>query len=70
MKEVRKLDPEIAAMREEHWRSLTVESQPRPPPKSYPYRPWEVMLDKKLNDPFSNREVIFVIDEKGAAGKS
>ena len=71
MKQVREVDPEIAAMREEYWRSLIVESQPKPAPKPHPLRPWQqVMLDKKLDDPFSDREVIFVVDETGAAGKS
>ena len=70
MKQVREMDPEIAAMREEYWRSLIVESQPKPAPKPHPLRPWHVMLDKKLDDPFSDREVIFVVDETGGAGKS
>ena len=28
------------------------------------------MLDEKLYEPFSNREVIFVVDTKGSSGKS
>lgn len=39
MKEVRKMDPEMAAMREDHWRSLIVESQMRPTPRLHPPRP-------------------------------
>jgi hypothetical protein len=70
MADVRKMNPELAAKHEEYWKSLLVQHMPKRPFENHPLRPWQEMLVKKLEEPFSDREVIFVIDKKGNAGKS
>jgi hypothetical protein len=43
---------------------------PKRPVENHPLCPWQEMLVKKLEEPFSDREVIFVIDKIGNCGKS
>jgi len=70
MAQARAYCAEIVARHEEYWRGLIVEHMPKPTPKDHALRPWQRMLDEKLNEPFSDREVIFVVDIKGSSGKS
>jgi hypothetical protein len=70
MADARKNNPELAAKHEEYWKMLIVQHMPKRPVENHPLHPWQEMLVKKLEEPFSDREVIFVIDKKGNCGKS
>jgi hypothetical protein len=49
---------------------LIVQHMPKPSVKDHPFRRWQEMLVEKLEEPFNDREVIFVIDKDGNCGKS
>ena len=70
MADIRKIDAKIAARSEEYWRGLIVENTKKPPVEDHPLRTWQDMLFEKLTEPFSDREVIFVIDKVGNCGKT
>jgi hypothetical protein len=70
MKQVRQMDAEVAAKSEEYFRGLIVTHMPKPPIKEHPLRCWQEMLIKKLEEPFNDREVVFVVDKIGNCGKS
>ena len=67
---VRRIDAEAAARSEDYWRGLIVQSKRKPPVKPHSLRRWQEMLLEKLEEPFSDREVVFVIDKVGNCGKS
>ena len=68
--QVREQNPELAARHDEYWRDQIVTWKPKPTPKVHAYRPWQAMLCEKLEEPFNDRKVIFVVDRKGDAGKT
>ena len=70
MSQVRKHNPELAAKHEDYFRSEIVSHMKRAKPKEHHFRPWQEMLNDKLKEPFSDCEVIFVVDLVGCAGKS
>ena len=70
MRQVRTQGPELAARHEDYWKGLIVQHMPKTTIVIHKLRPWQIDLIEKLKEPFSDREVIFVIDEKGKAGKS
>lgn len=70
MQQARHFNAELAANREEYWKSLIIQHIKKTPAKKHDLRPWQIALIEKLQQPFSDREVIFVIDPKGECGKS
>lgn len=70
MAEVRKMDAEVAARQDEYWKGLIIKNLPKQPIPDHPFRPWQEMLLKKLEEPPNDREVIFIIDKKGKCGKT
>lgn len=70
MEHIRKHNAKLAARHEEHWKSQIAKNMLTPEVKNHPCRPWQEELEDKLNEPCSDREVIFVVDLVGKAGKS
>ncbi len=70
MAQVRNHNAELAAKQEEYWKGLIVQHMSKPPVTKHPLRPWQEALIEKLQEPFNDREVIFVIDPIGNSGKT
>ena len=70
MSQVRAYSAEIAARHEEYWKGLIVQHMPRVQVAEHALRLWQKSLTEKLQEPFNDREVIFVIDPIGNCGKT
>jgi len=70
MSELHAFNAESAADPPDCWRELTVCSMSKPKMQTHPLKPWQESLLKKSQDPSDDREVIFMIDREGNAGKT
>ena len=70
MAEIRAIDAELAAERADYWRDQIVSAMGKPRVEIHPLRPWQAALVERLKEPPNDREVIFVIDTAGDAGKT
>ena len=70
MSQVRNYSAEATARHEEYWKNMIVQHMPHTPVVKHPPRPGQDILLKKLQEPFNDREVIFVIDIIGNCGKT
>ena len=62
--------PQLAFSHEEKIKNRIIEAIPPRPIPDHPLRPWQEKLRDKWAESPNNREVIFVVDPKGNAGKS
>lgn len=70
MAQLRTFNAELAVDRPDYWRALIVATMSKPKVVFHPPKPWQESLLQKLQGPSNDREVIFVIDLEGNAGKT
>lgn len=70
LKRLRDAHPEVCAKYPRFVREIISDHQPLPGIPDHPLRIWQKDLEKMLNDPPNDREIIFVVDEIGNQGKT